>query len=901
MSATDPKNAHTELFDAQFWSELDAQVDEAANKASIAAYKACLKWGLEAIYAGFDQGISINDLVSARTRLVDQVLCRAWRQYLGEHANTLALIAVGGYGRGELLPHSDIDLLILHEDALEEDQATALQGFLTFLWDIGLEIGQSVRTAKDCADEARNDLTVMTNMLESRQLDGAESLFQSMHEAIATDKVWPVDAFFAGKLKEQQQRHAKYEDTAYKLEPNVKESPGGLRDIQTIAWVAKRHFDAQSLNELVDNGFLTAQECRELLSGQAFLWRVRFALHRLTGRREDRLLFDHQLRVAELFGYSDSSHNLAVEQFMQRYYRSIKALSCLNDLLLQLFEEAIVHADDTAEPTPINRRFQSRHGFIEVRHPRVFEQNPFALLEIFYLLQQDRNLTGIRAETLRLIRRSRELIDDDFRQDIRARSFFMEIMRNGDGLTRALRRMNRYGVLGRYIPAFGNVIGRMQYDLFHTLTVDEHTLFVVRNLRRMAMERFSDELPFCHEVMQLIPKPELLYLAGFFHDIAKGRGGDHSELGADDAREFCLEHGLSSYDSELVAWLVRNHLLMSMTAQRKDISDPEVIHEFATAVKDRNALDYIFLLTVADIRATNPELWNSWRESLLTGLYHNTARALERGLDDPIREQEMVAEAQKAARVLLGEQGIDDTAIDEIWKRIQPDYFRRTQPEEIAWATAGIHHCADNDLPLVLVDNASEQGTSVFVYTRDADYLFGLLTGVLAQLGLTILDARISSTSDQYTLDTYVVAEMDGSRIASDSRLGEIRKALRNSLLNPEAKAVTVRQRVSRQLRHFSVPTQVHFSKPQGSQSEQYTMMELVTADRPGLLSTVGEVFRQNKILVHTAKIGTIGERAEDVFYISDLKHKPLKKPALFHQLRYQIADALDNQGPQNS
>lgn len=892
MSSPADSIGATDLLSQDLWAQLEQQAGQAAKEATVSAFKDCLTWGRQALYDGFNSGLTITDLVRARAHLVDRLLVAIWDQHLGNAHGQLALAAAGGYGRSELLPYSDIDLLILRPVDLDEAQKEALQGFLTFLWDIGLEVGHSVRSPADCGIQAADDLTVMTNMLEARLLCGSAALFEEMQTAIDCQHLWPVAAFFHGKLEEQQKRHAKFDDTAYKLEPNVKESPGGLRDIQTIAWVAKRHFDARSLDDLVTHGFLSAQECQELIEAQNFLWRVRFALHMLTDRREDRLLFDHQLKVAKLFGYSDSEHDLAVEQFMQRYYRCIKALSCLNDMLLQLFAEAIVHRDDVSDIQPINRRFQSRHGFIEVVHDQVFAQTPFALLEIFYLMQLDKDLIGIRAETLRLIRRSRALINDDFRADIRARSFFMEMLRNGDGLTRALRRMNRYGLLGRYVPAFGLVIGRMQYDLFHTLTVDEHTLFVVRNLRRMAMQRFSHELPFCSEVMARISKPELLYLAGFFHDIAKGRGGDHSELGATDAREFGLEHGLSGQDSELVAWLVQQHLLMSMTAQRRDISDPQVIHEFATAVGNRRRLDHLYLLTVADIRATNPSLWNSWRENLLTGLYNNCARAFERGLDDPISEHELIGETQEAARTLLLERGMQDIDIDRVWSRIEADYFRRTDADEIAWSTQGIHACSEDALPLILVDSQS-QGTAVFVYTRDMDYLFGRITAVLAQLGLTILDARVSATTDGYTLDTYVVLESDGSAIRNAARCEEIRQALQRSLrMSDKDVQPPVRQHVSRVMRHFSVPTQVHFSLDANG---NHTVMELVTGDRPGLLSTVGKVFQEHQILLHSAKVGTIGERAEDVFTITDRKHQPIQDAALYTQLRQALVRALDH------
>ena len=885
--------AAPDLFAQDLLRQLRQLATQALAPPTLKNVKAALAESQQILQRGFDSGAPAEDLVHARSAFLDRIIGAVWAEKLGPEAQQLALVAVGGYGRAELLPYSDIDLLILHPADGVGAAEGAIKDFLTFLWDLGLEVGHSVRSPAECAAQAAGDLTVMTNLLEARRMAGSPELYAQMDAALAPSRIWPVREFYHAKLREQRARHTKFDDTGYKLEPNVKESPGSLRDIQTIAWVAKRHFNARSLHDLVAHGFLSEDEYQDLAEGQEFLWRVRFALHMLTGRREDRLLFDHQVRLAKLFGYSDQSHNLAVEQFMQRYYSTIKGLLCLSDLLLQLFDEAILHPDDRTPSVPISRRFQSRHGYIEVTHPEVFKQTPSALFEIFYLMQQDPRLAGIRAETLRLLRQDRHLIDDKFRGDIRARSFFMEMLRTGNGLTRALRRMNRYGLLGRYIPAFGQVIGRMQYDLFHTLTVDEHTLFVVRNMRRLAMQRFAHELPFCSEVMKKLPKPELLYLAGFFHDIAKGRGGDHSELGAEDARRFCLEHGLSGRDSELVSWLVQNHLVMSLTAQRKDISDPAVIHEFAVKVGHPTRLDYLFLMTVSDIRATNPKLWNTWRESLLTTLYKSARRNLERGLETPLEEQELIRETQDEARELLRTRDLAPEAIEGVWRRFAPDIFRRHSAGEIAWFTQAIHGVRDEDLPLVLVDTHSEMGTAVFVYARDVDYLFGLLTGVLAQLGLSIHDARIASTLDHYTLDTYIVTEADNSPITEAGRPQEIRDALVQAVRNPDYGA-TVSRRVSRLVRHFSVPTQVHFSD---DRERRRTVMELVAADRPGLLSAVGSVFRRHQILVEDAKINTIGERAEDVFFITDRKHRPLKGRLLFNKLRQELISALDYEG----
>lgn len=858
---------------------------------SINSFRETLKWGRERLYSLFHEGLPADSLVHARAHLVDEVLRASWQKFLPRGASGLTLVAVGGYGRGELAPHSDIDILLLHEgDALEQHRS-ALEQMTAFGWDIGLEVGQSVRTVNECVSEAEKDVTIITNLIEARLLAGDENLFRAMQASLTPDRVWPVKEFFEAKKAEQSARHRKYDDTGYKLEPNVKESPGGLRDIHTIGWVAKRYFGAQTLGELRERGFLTKQECDELFAGQDFLWRVRFALHMLTGRHEDRLLFDHQIKVAELFGYQDDDKNRAVEQFMQLYYRTIKSLSCLNDMLLQLFEEAIIHPAQGGEPIALNPRFQVRNGWLEVRADDVFQRYPWALIEVFLLLQQHPKIEGIRAQTLRLILRDGRLINDQVRQSVQARSLFIEMFREGRGLTRNLRRMNRYGVLGRYLPAFGRIVGLMQYDLFHTLTVDEHILRVVRNARRMAMQRFRQELPFCSQVMDRLAKPELLYLAAFWHDMAKGRGGDHSDIGASEAEQFCLDHGLSHSDAALVSWMVQNHLLMSLTAQKQDLSNPAVIAEFARAVGDRQHLDYLYLLTCADIRGTNPALWNAWRDTLLKELYNLAVRALERGVDNPLQEDERAAELRSKALSLLAEKNITAEQAEAHWKRFDRDYFLRHSPEELAWQLPAIMEAGEADLPLVLVGSIGNRGTSVFIYTRDRDHLFGLSTGVLARLGLNILDARLHTTDDGFVLDSYAVAENDNTPITQPMRFEEIRAALRKVLSDPEVSTIDVNRRMPQRLRHFNTPTHVHFSQ---DSARNRTILELVTADQPGLLSIIGRVFQKRGILLNAAKIGTIGERAEDVFYITDRMHRPITDEDVLDDLREVLVRTLD-------
>ncbi|MDQ2694162.1 MAG: [protein-PII] uridylyltransferase [Pseudomonadota bacterium] len=878
------------VFDAE---RFDAAL--AASTQPLKLFRDTLRRADQALRDLFQQGVPAADLVPARARLIDRLLVRAWNRFLSADNPHFALVAVGGYGRGELHPASDVDLLILAADEQQlQSQHPVVEKFLAFLWDIGLEVGQSVRTVADCVCEAA-DITVVTNLLESRLLAGPPALFEAMRAATGPDRLWPSREFFEAKWEEQKRRYQKYDNTAYNLEPNIKEGPGGLRDLQAIAWVAKRHFGATTLHGLVEQQFLTGKEYQDLLDCQNFLWQVRFALHLLTGRREDRLLFDHQRPLASQFGYRNQGHDLAVEQFMQRYYRTIMELSRLNEMLLQLLEEAILRADDPGEPVPINRRFQARKGYLEVTNDKVFLRYPFALLEVFLILQQHPELKGVRASTIRLIRDHRPLIDKRFRNDVRAQSLFMEILRQPRGVTHALRRMNRYGVLAAYLPEFAAIVGRMQYDLFHVYTVDQHILFAVRNLRRFYVPEFAHEFPLCSALIQKVPKPELLYIVGLYHDIGKGRGGDHSELGAVDVGDFGRRHGLSRYDTNLAVWLVRNHLAMSLTAQKKDISDPDVINDFARQMGDQMHLDYLYLLTVADIRATNPKLWNAWRASLLRELYDATRRALRRGLGNPIDKEERIRHAQAQARERLLRSGIEDRRISKAWRRFNDDYFLRHSPEEIAWHTRAVLKKADDGRALVLARNhAGRGGTQVFIYTRDRDNLFALIAATLDQMGLTIMDARIITSQCGYTLDSFTVLEGSGEPIQDRMRIKEIVNRLRRQLNQPDACPIDPSRRVPRILKNFPTPTQVSFSE---DETNGRTVLELITADRPGLLSRVGRAFMECDIRLQNAKIATLGARAEDVFFVTDRHNRPLRDEGCYAALKAALVRHLDGAG----
>jgi [protein-PII] uridylyltransferase len=840
--------------------------------------------------ARFEAGESVVELVHERARNIDESLIDLWREQVEECG--AALVAVGGYGRGELHPYSDVDVLLLLPDELPDGAEDDLAGFVTALWDVGLEIGHSVRTVDQCFEEASKDLTIATTLMEARLLAGPQELFDALQEVISTDRMWPSAEYFNEKRKEQIARHHRYHDTAYNLEPNVKGSPGGLRDIQMIGWVAKRHFGATTLAELVDHNFLTTGQLKRLQDGQTFLWRIRFGLHILTGRREDRLLFDHQINLAHLLGYEDASYTLAVEQLMQRYYRTVMDLSRLNEMLLQLFDEAIL-MDPDAEPEPLDEHFKVRNGFLQTVNDQVFANDPSALLRLFLVLQQNRDIRGVSAYTIGLIRRNLHLIDDEFRQNPRNHRLFLSILREPEGVTHELRRMNLYGVLGLYIPSFGRIVGRMQYDLFHAYTVDEHTLFVVSNLRRFALPRYDDEFPLCSQIMQSLEKPEIAYLSGLFHDIAKGRGGDHSELGAVDARAFCLEHGLSKYEAGIVAWLVKNHLALSSTAQKKDIGDPDVINEFAKLVGDPLHLDYLYVLTVADVRGTDPKLWNSWKAQLFQDLYGLTRRALWHGLENPIDSEQLILEKQEKARESLRESGIGDARIDEVWGLMNADYFLRHRSSEIAWHTEWL---ADSDTgsEIGLVDvrrRENGDGVEAVLYTPRTKRTFAHATAALDELGMTIMDARIVPLDNGYSIDSFVFMELDDRVEIDESRMNKIRRSLTRVLTAYDDNVANVTRRVPRQARMFTTRTNIEYSP---GTSRNNTVLDLVAADRPGLLSTVGQVFIEHGVDIETAKIMTIGEKAEDVFYVCDESGEALDENAL-ERLREALLARLDS------
>lgn len=858
------------------------------QQAPLPLFKKALKHGYAYLTDQFKSGEDIELLVKQQGWLVDQLLTFAWNQFID--SDQLCLVAVGGYGRNELMLASDIDLMILQKPRLKKDAEQQLSSFLTFLWDFGLEVGHSVRTVKECKVEAKNDLTVITNIMESRLICGNEKLHEDMRKATGPNKIWPAKKFFEEKLLEQKNRHEKYSDSTNKLEPNIKESPGGLRDIQMISWVAERQFDNLDIRTLVKQKFLTRDEYETLKTGRAFLWRIRFALHMTTNRREDRLLFENQRNISEVLGFQ-GKENKGIEAFMKMYFKTIGEINRLNEILLQHFEEEIIYSKRKEKIITINARFQKRNDFIEVVNKSVFKKYPFALFEIFLLIQQDPKIKGVRASTIRLIRENLYLIDSAFRKDIRNQSLFIEIIRQPNLVGHKLRMMHRYGILGAYLPAFAKIEGLMQFDLFHIFTVDEHILAVIQNMRLFGTEEFKDKFPICHEIIKQIPKLELLYLAGLFHDIAKGREGDHATLGIKDAKTFCKAHGFSKYDTDLVAWLVENHLVMSKTAQRKDIDDPDTIMEFANLVQSPARLNYLHVLTVADICGTNPELWNNWRGMLVTNLYQRTLFVLRRDKTAPIPKDEWIRDIKKESLSVIDSEKYPKQDVLNLWKTINDDYFLRHTSEEIVWHTEGILKHKDKQQPLILVNKKSSRGNSlVFIYMKDSKHIFSTTTRTIEKLGLNVLDARIITTENDFVLDTFVVLEDNGKPIKTEDRSNEVKRRLLKSLNSTESFPQQEEWRQNRQLNNFNMQSRVIFEK---DEKNNRTIMEIKTVDRPGVLSRISTAMDLCGAKLQGAKIATYGERVEDIFYLRDDENNAIEDPLKFECLESSILEAL--------
>jgi [protein-PII] uridylyltransferase len=795
-------------------------------------------------------------LLTQLRRNVDAALTEAWERC--KLPAGFALVAVGGYGRGELFPHSDVDVLILLDHNPDDATQARLESLVQLLWDIGLEIGHSIRTLDQCMSESAADITVQTSLLEARLVAGNASLFDTLQQQCQA--AMDPRAFFQAKTLEMRQRHIKYEDTPYSLEPNTKESPGGLRDLQVILWVAKAAGLGDSWSKLAQRGLLTATEARQLTQKERAFKDIRIRLHIQTNRREDRLVFDIQTAIAESFGFKSNDTRRASEYLMQRYYWAAKAVTQLNTILLQNIEAQLFPQE--LVPQKINERFNELNGFLDIAHDNVFEETHSAMLEVFLILAQRPDLKDMSARTMRALWHARFKIDNAFRSNPVNHALFLQILQSKRGITHALRSMNQTSVLGRYLPNFRRIVGQMQHDLFHVYTVDQHIMMVVRNVRRFTMSEHAHEYPFCSQLIANFSQPWILYVAALFHDIAKGRGGDHSKLGMADARQFCEQHGISAENTDLVVFLVEHHLSMSQVAQKQDLSDPDVIQQFANSVKDERHLTALYLLTVADIRGTSPKVWNAWKGKLLEDLYRITLRVL--GGEAPSADREL-KNTQEEALKTLRLYGLPADAHVPFWRQLDVAYFLRLEASDIAWQTRSFHDKIDSTVPLVKCRLAPiGEGVQVAVYTPDRPDLFARICSYFDEKNFSILDAKIHTTKNNYALDAFLISAPVFAKNYRDI-INLIEHELAHLLQSDSPLPTPVKGRLSRLSRTFPINPSVDLRPDERG---QHYLLSISANDRTGLLYTISNILTKYKINLHTAKVMTLGERVEDVFLI---------------------------------
>ncbi|MEY3359938.1 MAG: [protein-PII] uridylyltransferase [Pseudomonadota bacterium] len=847
-----------------------------------AAAKLALAEQRSALTDSLAKGVAIETLIGRYRECLDVLVSKAWSLSLGD-TGALALVATGGYGRGELYPHSDIDLLVCGEEAEHSRHAEAIGRFFSMLWDSGLKVGQAVRSIAHCLEQSRLDVATYTSLLEIRLLAGNNAVFLGLDAAVNSPEVYDARGYFEAKRDEQRQRHAKFHNTADNLEPNLKEGPGGLRDFHTLNWLSRKLYGVSSLAGLVSLGLLGEAEWQALLRNWRIVARLRFALHLVVKRPEERLLFDHQKSLAELFGLKDTPDNLAVEQLMQDFFRSAAILLRINDRLLQRFEE---HLAEEQVVTAIDDHFELKNGYLLARDNRFGPESLPRLFDLFAVWSGLIGCKGLHSDTARGLAESLPDILPYAEQSESVRAAFIALISHPQGVL-SLQRLARLGILARYLPEFGQVTGRMQYDLFHVYTVDQHTLNVLEFIRRFEQGRV-DGFSLPHEVFPRLRKPHLIWLAGLFHDIAKGRGGDHAELGAADFARFARSHGLPAADAQLVEWLIAQHLLMSFTAQKFDISDPDIINGFAGKVADREHLDYLYVLTCADIAGTSPKLWNAFKDQLMADLYTATRYVLRVGLEHPLNAEDIRAETRNMALAKLMDAGFSESDVQPLWETYPEDAFLRYRPDQLVWQTQGVLSQAAMPSQILVRELVGKDSLEIFVRTADRDGIISGLLATLDRLNLSVFHARILSSNDGYALDNFIT--LKGSHTPDSKRIAQTLSAA----LKDPASIKPAKHLLPSRLRHFKTPTRIEFSSAAGDR----TLMSLVCADRPGLLADIGYVLLQRKVRVHDARIATFGERAEDIFVLSDRDNHALSDPAVLHDLQAALLDYLEGRKP---
>lgn len=857
-----------------------------ALPAQLEAYKQRLHAACEASIANHQKNTSIEAVVRETAGLIDVILRDVWTLYF-EDQNALSLVAVGGYGRSELNIHSDIDLLILHEFDDSVDQAleeSGVDAFIQFLWDIGLEVGISVRSLEDCLSLANDDITIMTTLLESRWLAGNETMYRQFDEQIRLHSSWTNQSFFTAKFKEQIKRHERFDDTTYKLEPNIKKSPGGLRDIQTISWVANKIYGTSDPDSLMAMGLMTEDELCLFKESRNTLWALRNDLHALRGRAEDRLLFSHQQDIAAARGYKDEPGLMAIEQLMRQYYRAARDIRRLNDLILQLIDESL-HTDQSVERIQLETDFYIENGYLGISDSALFSRNPTQILHVFELYQlHHSSLKGLSANCARAIRETESLINAAFRNKTEHKAIFLGLFKHENGLTHTLRKMHQYGILGAFLPIFGEIEGQMQHDLFHAYTVDAHTLMVIRNLRRTVLDRFASELPEITKLMQRTKKRYRLYLAALFHDIAKGRGGNHDTLGAAEATAFGEQFGLNKKDTELISWLVLSHLQMSKVSQREDLSNPEVIQRFAEMVGTQERLDALYLLTVADIRGTSSTTWTAWKGHLLSQLYHASSRVFSQQENIETDVASLIQDKQIKTLALL-DTPIEQRRLDQYWEMLDEDYFRMYTPESIAWHATAICHASALDLPVVEARYLSDfEAEQYLIYTADSDVLLSTLAGVFDRFSQNIVQARIHAANPGFTVLIFTVTS--AQTIIEEADLEEHTATMRHALLQAREHKAPIKKMLPQRLKQFTVEPQIKFT---ADNEGKQTLLSITALDQPGLIHLIATAMAKCQIRLISAHIATAGEKALDRFVVC----QPNRNKALTERQQNCLYDSL--------
>ncbi len=822
----------------------------------------------------FYSGTDIIELTEARCYLIDQIIIKLYMQFGLSACDEIAIVAVGGYGRKELHPFTDIDILFLSLYPLSHEIEEKVSSFITLLWDFKLDVGQAVRTVDECVEEGKKDLTIATNLLETRLICGSMITYELLKKATNRRRFWPIADFFEAKLKEQKLRHEQYENGMYMLEPDLKNMCGGLRDVQTIMWIARKFTDAQTLQEICQQGFITKSECQDLLSSEYFLWRVRFALQIVSKRNDNRLTFDRQVEVARIMGFI-GERNTPVENLMIRFYQTTQRISEINEMVLQLFHEAIFGETIRENIKVLNARFILRGSFLDVVDPRLFIQHPAAIMEMFSLIssliteENQETIIELYPNCIRSLRNARLQLKTPLSDIPESRDEFINLFNNSSGCAVAINLMIKHGVMGMYIPEWIKIMGQMQFDMFHTYTVDEHIYRTLQNIQAFSHSKMTDvSKSLFRNIYRNLPKQSLLYIAALFHDIGKG-SGNHAEVGAEIAHKFCIKHEFLQYETRLVTWLVKHHLDFSNTAQRRDITDPNVIHDFAGLVQDEIHLDYLYCLSIADICATNDTSWNSWKDVLFKQLYYAVQNALRQDPNHPVDYQLSIEENKNDALQGILSVGFRKDKVLKLWSTFDDSYFIRHSGDQIFWHTSNIlNYDKDSGIPLILFgQSVNHLGTELFVYMQDFLGVFGKIVGLLQLKQLSILSACIMNSNDGFIMDNFTIMDRENHPLLPE-KLVPLKKFLIMKLMDASF-VPSITGKIPKKYRQFKIPTSIRFLEIEGASEQGVTHVEISALDRPGLLAVIAGVFQNAGISIKAARIATTGERADDGFTIS--------------------------------